>query len=147
MTPTVRPSRSRGRRTPLVAAGDHRRQRALDDRHHPDQVEALLAGDPEVVDVEDRELGAAGGEQLRGVGRFARLVDRQVDPGVLVEALAPGRVDPRVDRVGDEIEHDCRAFRHARFRAVPAAAGDAGEQKSGRQQRDSKSHVAANLIH
>ena len=56
-----------------VAAGDHRGQRPLHDRHHADEVEAALAGDPEVVDVEDREVGAAGREQLRRVGRFARL--------------------------------------------------------------------------
>ena len=60
-----------------VGAGDHRGQRPLHDRHHADQVEAALAGDPEVVDVEDREVGAAGGEQLRRVGRFARLLDRR----------------------------------------------------------------------
>ena len=69
-------------------------------------------------------------------------VDRQVDPGVAVEALALRRVDARVDRVGGEIEHERRAFRRARFRAAPAAAGDAGEQKDGRQQRDNSSHLA-----
>ena len=45
----------------------------------PTRSRPLLAGDAEVVDVEDREVGAAGGEQLRRVGRFARLADRQVD--------------------------------------------------------------------
>ena len=127
----------------LVAAGEHRGQRPLHDRHQPDQVEAALAGDAEVVDVEDREVGAAGGEQLRRVGRFAGLVDLQVDSRVGVEALAPRGVDPGVDRVGREIEDQARASRRARFSAAPAAAGDAGEQQSGRQQRDSPSHLAA----
>ncbi len=130
-----------------VGAGDHRGQRGVDDRHHPDQVEAALAGDPEVVDVEDREVGAAGGEQLRRVGRFARQVDCEVDAGPLVEALRLRCVDAAVDGVGREIEHEARAFRHARFRAVLSAAGDAGEQEDGRQQRDSPSHLASKLIH
>ena len=43
-----------------VGRRDHRRQRPLHDRHRADDVEALLAGDPEVVDVEDREVGAPG---------------------------------------------------------------------------------------
>ena len=130
VTPTVWPSRSRGLRDRAVAAGDHRGQRALHDRHHADQVEAALAGDPEVVDVEDREVGAAGGEQLRRVGRFARLADRQVDAGVAVEALGLRRVDPGVDRVGGEIEHQGRASRRARFRTAPAAAGEPASSRA-----------------
>ena len=145
VTPTLRPSRSRGLRTPR-SRGDHRGERPLHDRHHPDQVEPVLAGDPEVVDVEDREVGAAGLQQLRRVGRFARLVDRQVDSVVVVEALALRRVDAGVDRVGREIEHQRRALRRARFSAAPAAAGDAGDQESGRQQRDSPSHSQGKTI-
>ena len=87
-----------------------------------------------------------GGEQLRRVGRFARGLDVEVDPGVFVEAFGLRRVDAGVDGVGREIEHDGRAFRHARFRTAPAAAGDAGEQQGGRQQRDSPSHLAGTLI-
>jgi hypothetical protein len=130
-----------------VGAGDHGGQRCADDRHYPDQVEAALAGDPEVVDVEDRELGASAGEQLRGIAGFPRLLDPQVDAGVLVETLGGGDVDAAVDRVRGEIEHNARAFRHARFRAIPATAGHAGECEDGRQQRDSPSHSASNLIH
>ena len=40
-------------------AGDHRGERALDDRGDRDQVEAALARDAEVADVHDREVGAA----------------------------------------------------------------------------------------
>ena len=73
-------------------------------------------------------------------------LDVEVDPGVFVEAFGLRRVDAGVDRVGSEIEHDGRAFRHARFRTAPAAAGDAGEQQGGRQQRDSPSHLDGTLI-
>ena len=52
------------------------------------------------------------------------LLDVQVDAGVAVEALGLRRIDPGVHRVGGEIEHKGRAFRHARFRTAPAAAGD-----------------------
>ena len=63
----------------LAVGGDHRRQRPLHDRRDADQVDALLARDREVVDVEDREVGAAGPQQLRGVGRGARRLDLDVD--------------------------------------------------------------------
>ena len=55
-------------------------------------------------------------------------VDRQVDAGVAVEALALRRVDARVGGVRGEIEHQRRADRRARFSAAPAAAGGAGER-------------------
>ena len=42
-----------------VRGGEHRRERLLDDREHADDVAALLAGEREVVDVEDRELKLA----------------------------------------------------------------------------------------
>ena len=120
---------------------DHRRQRALDDRHRADDVEALLAGDPEVVDVEDREVGAPGGEEFRHRAGVAGLAHLEVDAGVVVEAVALRRVDTGVDGVGREIEHERRAIRRARFRAGPAA-GPSGEHEDGRQQRDSQSHFA-----
>ena len=70
----------------------------------------------------------------------------EVDAGVAVEALLAGGVDAGVDRVGGEIEHERRAFRHARFRTALAATGDAGQQQDGRQQRDSPSHLARKPI-
>ena len=118
VTPTVWPSRSRGRADRAVAAGDHRGQRALDDRHHADQVEAALAGDPEVVDVEDREVGAARPRAAsarrsirRARGSSGRPRRRGRSPGLR-------GVDPGVDGVGGEIEHQGRALRRARFSAV-----------------------------
>ena len=66
----------------------------------------------------------------------------EVDAGVVVEALALRRVDPGVDGVGREIEHERRAFRRARFRAAPPQPASAGEHEDGRQQRDSPSHFA-----
>ena len=38
---------------------EHGRERLLHERHHADDVGALLAREAEVVDVEDREVGAA----------------------------------------------------------------------------------------
>ena len=71
--------------------GDHRGQRSLDDRRDPDEVEPALAGDREVVDVEDRELRPAGLEQLGGVGRRRGLLNVQVDPRVAVVAARRAR--------------------------------------------------------
>ena len=79
VTPTVLPARSLGvriRRGP----GDHRRQRSLDDRRDADDIEPPLAGDREVVDVEDRKLRPAGLEQLGSVGRRRWLLDVEVHP-------------------------------------------------------------------
>jgi len=67
-------------RRPITAA-----RRRLHQPHHADDVEATLAGDPEVVDVEHGEVDAFRREQLRRVGRFARPADRQVDSVVFVE--------------------------------------------------------------
>jgi hypothetical protein len=62
---------------------EHRRQRRLHERHHADQVAALLARQPEVVDVEDRHVGRPALEQLQRVGRGARLADLELDPSAL----------------------------------------------------------------
>src|SRR5204863_4752813 len=59
-----------------IAAGDHGGKGALHDRHRTDHVEAALTGDSQVVDIEDREIGTSSLEQLRRIGRFARLADR-----------------------------------------------------------------------
>ena len=72
--------------------------------------------------------------------------DREVDPGPFVEALGLRGVDPGVDRIGREVEHQGRAFRPARFSTAPAAAGGAGEQQGGRQQRSDTSHLRGTLL-
>ena len=56
--PTVLPSSARG--VAIDGRRDHRGQRPLHDRHDPDDVGAAFARDREVVDVEDREVDAAG---------------------------------------------------------------------------------------
>ena len=65
-----------------------------------------------------------------------RLPDLEVDPLVLVEAACEPRIDPGVDGVRREVEHEGRLPRRARFSAVtspqPAMAASA---EDGRQQR------------
>ena len=53
MTPTRRPSSCRGRCSP---PRDHRREGPLHERTDPHHVAAALAGEPEVVDVHDRDV-------------------------------------------------------------------------------------------
>ena len=91
MTPARRPSRSRGRSMPGL--GDHRGERALHDRVDADDVAALLARQPEVVDVEDRHVGAAGLQLLERVGRGAGAPDleRARPPPRRSRARSPGR--------------------------------------------------------
>jgi hypothetical protein len=70
------------------------------------------------VDVEDRELGTARAEQLRSVGRRRWFLDLQVDAAFCVQAVLERRVDPRVNRVGLEVEHQGRLPGGARFSTV-----------------------------
>ena len=118
----------------------HRRQRALHDRRDPHHVEAALPRQAQVVDVQDRELGAARLEQLRGVGRRRWLLYPQVDPRVAVVAALESRIDAGVHGVGLEIEDEGRFARSARFSTIPATAGDARRCEDGRQQRGDPSH-------
>ena len=97
--------------------GEHGGERALDERHHAHEVASLLARDPEVVDVEDRHVGAAALQQLQRVGRRARLADLELDALGGVEAALRGDVDPRVDGVRREVEQQRRRL----VRAVLAA--------------------------
>ena len=83
--PTVLPSNALGRAD--VRRRDHRGQRALDDRHDPDDVgvgAGRFIGDREVVDVEDREVDLAGLEQLDRVGRGRRRDHVQIHAVVAV---------------------------------------------------------------
>jgi hypothetical protein len=134
VTPTDAPARS---------AGDHRRERTLDDRRHPDHVEPALPGERQVVDVEDRELGAAGLEQLRRVGRRGRLADGQIDAAVGERAVGERRVDASVHGVGLEVEDEGRLVRGARFSTVPATGREADDGEDGRQRRGDPSHCGA----
>ena len=146
VTPTVRPSRSRGRRTgPLrgaISAASGRWTIAI----VADDVEALLAGDPEVVDVEDREVDAAGGEQFRHRAGVAGLADLEVDAGVVVVAAA---LAPRRSRQWTALgvkSSTSVAPCGAPGSAPSPAAGGAGERQDGRQQRDNRSHFAGKPI-
>src|SRR5215211_9478927 len=87
-------------------AGDHRRERALHQRADTDYVAPTLPRETEVVDVHHRDVGPPGGQQLQGVGRGRRRPDLQAEPMAAIQALAHRRVDPGVDRVGLEVEHE-----------------------------------------
>ena len=118
---------------------EHGRERLLHERHHADDVGALLAREPEVVDVEDREVGAARLELLERVRRRARRLDVELDAlGVVVFALRR-EVDPRVHRVGLEVEQQ----RRLRARAVGAGIRPAaGQQREHEQEQQRAAHGA-----
>jgi hypothetical protein len=110
---------------------EHGRERALHERHHADDVAALLAREPEVVDVEDRHVGAARLQQLQRVGRGARLADLQLDALGLVVAALGRHVDAGVDGVGREVEQQRRLRAGPVLPAGGAAAGGGhGEERS-----------------
>ena len=120
-TPTVRPSRSRGRAH--VRLRDQRRQRLADERADRDEVAARLARDREVVDVEHAELDLPARHELERVRAGAGLADLQ---------RVAGHVDRRVDRVGHEVERDrdrLRRRRRAVGDVVAAPDGEHGEQR------------------
>ena len=87
---------------------DDRRERDLDEGHDPDHVAALLAGEGQVVDVEDRELRAPAEQELDAVGRGRGRLDAQVDALRAVEVALQRQVDAGVDRVGLEVEDELR---------------------------------------
>ena len=129
-------------RTASRSRGDHRRERALDDRADADEVEAALAGEREVVDVEDRELAPA-----RLASSFGASVDADgsrtssVDARVVVVAVGERRVDAGVDGVGLEVEHEGRLVRGARFSTVVRRRPPMAERgEDGRQRRGDPSH-------
>jgi hypothetical protein len=118
---------------------DHRCQRALDDRHHADHVETMLARDRKVVDVQDRELNRSRLQQLGGVRRRRGLLDVEIGAGLLVVALMQRRVDPGVDGVRLEVENEGRSLGSARF-STASAGRERGRADGGRQQRDDLLH-------
>ena len=120
--------------------GEHGGQRRLDERHHANQVGALLARQPEVVDVEDRHVGAAALQQLQRVGRRARLADRQLHALGFVEAALLRDVDAGVHRVGREVEQQ----RGGLVRAVALArAAAAGAREQHNEQEEPRAHASS----
>jgi hypothetical protein len=86
--------------------------------------------------VGDRQIGAAGGEQLdrrRGVGGG---VDADVEPGFLEVAELLRHVDPGVVGVGVEVERQAERLRLAgHVFALRAAGGEAeAEREQGERQ-------------
>ncbi len=115
--------------------GEDRRQRLLDERHDADEVAAALARDREVVDVEDREVGAPGDEQLDRVRRVRRHADAQVDAQRVVIAALDGGVDARVHGVWLEVQQQRRGAVGRGLLAVGAAARER-QAGGGEQQRE-----------
>ena len=115
---------------------EHRRERPLHERHHADDVAPLLAREPEVVDVEDRHVGASGLEQLERVGRRARLADLELDALRLVVAALGRHVEPGVDRVRREVEQQ------RRLGARPVLAGGRAAAAASRPRRRPASRTA-----
>ncbi len=142
MTPTVCPARSRGRRTGPSARAITEASGALTIGITPTRSRPRSRAIPRSwmsrIANSARPAASSFGASVDSPGCWIR----SADPGVLVEIFSLRGEDPAVDGVGSEIEHDGRAFRHARFRAIPTAAGGAGDQEDGRQQRDSTSHFA-----
>ena len=102
----------------------------LHERHHADDVAALLAREPEVVDVEDRQVGAAGLQQLQRVGRRAGRLDLQLHALGLVVAALGREVEARVDRVRLEVEQQ----RGLDAGPVAAGGGAATRQHEGEEE-------------
>ena len=101
-----------------LALGDHRRQRLLHEGADSDQVLPLLARETEVVDVDDRKVGASRRQELERVGRRRRLAHDEVDPVRAVALVGDRLEDPGVRGVRREVERRRNAGRPL---AAPAA--------------------------
>jgi hypothetical protein len=93
-----------------------------------------FAGDREIVDVEDREIGPAGLEQLERVRARRRRLHVEVDALALVVGPGDRAVDTGVDSVRGEVEGE----RDVLALGCPNVAGTAaGErQRRGGDERD-----------
>jgi hypothetical protein len=89
-----------------LGLGDDGGQRALHEGHHADDVAPLLAGQGQVVDVEDRELRAPGEQELDAVGRGRRRRDAQIHALGAVEVALQGQVDAGVHGIGLEVQDE-----------------------------------------
>ena len=92
------------------------------------------------------EVGAAGDEELHRVGGVRRDADAQVDAERVVVAAVDGRVDPRVDGVGLEVQQQRRGpvggDARRRRRRSPRAPGAASE----RERSDGRGRMFATSI-
>jgi hypothetical protein len=117
-----------------AGAGEHRAEGRLDERHHRDDLEALLARDGEGVEVHEREVGPARRQQARGVGAPPG-ADPQVHALALVELPGAGHVDAGVDAAGGAVEDQ------PHLRAVVRQRPPAGRE--GQQEREDDTDQAA----
>ena len=123
--------------------GEDRGERALHQREDADDVAALGAREREVVDVEDREVGAPGEQELRRVGAAGRRADAEVNALGLVIAAAHGGEDAGVHAVGREVEQQRRVLVGAVLAAPGAAPGERERRGRSDQRRDLTEHPHA----
>ena len=151
MTPIVAPARSAGVRTTPPSAAITAASGRWTIAPTPTRSSACLAGDREVVDVDDRKVGPAGLEQPWRVGRGARLADLELDSPVGEQPTPLRDVDPGVNRVRDEVEDQGqgtdRAARRQRARPVQRRSRRPrrGGEQDGRQRRGDPSHSRRRL--
>jgi hypothetical protein len=100
-------------RPPDALPRHERRQRLGHQRADRDDVDALLARDRQVVDVEHAEVELPAGHELQRVGSGARAADRQPD-AVRRVGMGPHRREQRcMDRVRREVERQLHTGRRA----------------------------------
>jgi hypothetical protein len=113
-----------------VAAGELGRQRGLHEREDGDDVLAALAGERQVVEVDDRHVGLAAEQRPDRGGGAERLRRAQVDAlGVVVAALQR-EVEAGVDRARPAVEQQRRVLVRAAV-AVPTARAAAARRQRG----------------
>ena len=122
--------------------GQERRERPPDERADRDDVRGtVLAGDRQVVDVEQRELRATAEHELGAVRSLAGLADAQADAVPAVEALPDGGEDRRLHGVRREVQRERHVGGRARCRRCVGLT--ATKDDHGRQDRECGEHATA----
>ena len=142
MTPTVRPSRSRGRLTalgsPAITDASGRWTIGITPTRSKPRSRAIARS----------WMSRIANWALPASSSFGASVDAdgcwtlRSMPARSVEALLQGGVDARVDGVGLEVEDEGRSLRSARF-STAAARHQRGDHEGGRQQRSDPLHRPA----
>src|SRR5205085_9190458 len=89
-------------RAPYPGTADHGRELAVDEDADSHQILSAFTRQTEVVDIQHREVRAAGREQLQRVRRRARYADLDLHRSSR-RRVEGGREDRSVRRVGSEV--------------------------------------------
>ena len=108
-----------------VGTCHQRDQRSLHDRRDDPESRALAIGQRHVDQVCEAEDGATGADRRKRLGGPGRGDELHGEPVLPVEALLERRVQPRVDGVRDEVEHDAD-----RRRTRPSGGRRAGRTRA-----------------